>query len=699
MEHAVTTLRDGARKHLVGIAVLAALHVTTFARSLFRTPYGALYTYVPWDFDQGYHRLLVYVGDSLRHGIVPLWHPYVAGGTAFFINPQNQLWAPTTLVIGTLLGYTHDIAQYQDIFTILFGGVGTYVLAYSLFTSRRAAFIAALCYNFSSAVFSNAEHLDIVTAAALQPWLFWATERAVAGRRWAFPLLAFLVYWLITGGYPGMAGMELIWLAAWFVYLVLKTCTGRREQMTVLARGASACAAGLGLSAVLWIPVIAHRGEFTRGAPLTVDVALSTNGSLNFRNLWGILFHFLTVTGTGGADPDISMRGVYIGAIALPLVLLALLYSRIRYLPALAFAAGAGMLMSLGRQFFARLGLHVAVPVFNFSRFPSADSRSLMALALALLAGAGAALLEGQPELRRKLVAFTAGIIGFLLVGLLLLKLTFFADMPASQFNDRAMPWTTAEIIFAGGICIALWRLREPRQLLAALAVALALDVCTGVCANYFVVGTEITPAEYAQRQNEYRHTFDAELANVPRLATGTKYYDPNAAKAFTSKLFYLSDYPAFKLRRFDALIAGGFGPWMTTGKRVAALPRGSRPDSFAAMEPLLQAVPYTIELYHPNRVDYSVDLAKPSLLVLNEVYFPGWRASVDGIETPVQEVAGGLRALDVPAGRHTIRTYFRPTSFVVGASFSALSAIILAAWAWASLRRARREHALQPAH
>ena len=32
-------------------------------------------------------------------------------------------------------------------------------------------------------------------------------------------------------------------------------------------------------------------------------------------------------------------------------------------------------------------------------------------------------------------------------------------------------------------------------------------------------------------------------------------------------------------------------------------------------------------------------------LLVLSEVWYPGWRATVNGVETPVLNVNGGLRA------------------------------------------------------
>ena len=60
--------------------------------------------------------------------------------------------------------------------------------------------------------------------------------------------------------------------------------------------------------------------------------------------------------------------------------------------------------------------------------------------------------------------------------------------------------------------------------------------------------------------------------------------------------------------------------------------------------------------------------LTEPTTLVFNEMYFPGWKASIDrGPRVPMLEVAGGLRALRVEAGFHRIETRFSPGVFWVG--------------------------------
>ena len=61
------------------------------------------------------------------------------------------------------------------------------------------------------------------------------------------------------------------------------------------------------------------------------------------------------------------------------------------------------------------------------------------------------------------------------------------------------------------------------------------------------------------------------------------------------------------------------------------------------------------------------VDAPEPAFLVLSEVWYPGWRAIINGDAAPVLRVNGGLQGLLVPAGRSTVQLTFAPTSWRVG--------------------------------
>ena len=48
---------------------------------------------------------------------------------------------------------------------------------------------------------------------------------------------------------------------------------------------------------------------------------------------------------------------------------------------------------------------------------------------------------------------------------------------------------------------------------------------------------------------------------------------------------------------------------------------------------------------------------------------YPGWYATVDGAETDILRAYGGLSAVVVPEGDHTVRLVYNPLSYRVGAS------------------------------
>jgi len=60
---------------------------------------------------------------------------------------------------------------------------------------------------------------------------------------------------------------------------------------------------------------------------------------------------------------------------------------------------------------------------------------------------------------------------------------------------------------------------------------------------------------------------------------------------------------------------------------------------------------------YEPNRVDVRTKADAPSVLVLGENHYPGWRAYLGGRSVGVLRVNYGLRGVPVPAGEHEVRS------------------------------------------
>jgi len=62
------------------------------------------------------------------------------------------------------------------------------------------------------------------------------------------------------------------------------------------------------------------------------------------------------------------------------------------------------------------------------------------------------------------------------------------------------------------------------------------------------------------------------------------------------------------------------------------------------------------------NGLDLTVQSNGAGLLVLREMWAPGWRATVNGHPKPVLRAAGGLlRAVEVPQGTSQVKLIYRP--------------------------------------
>ncbi len=82
---------------------------------------------------------------------------------------------------------------------------------------------------------------------------------------------------------------------------------------------------------------------------------------------------------------------------------------------------------------------------------------------------------------------------------------------------------------------------------------------------------------------------------------------------------------------------------------------------------------------YAPNRLTYHTSTAAPALAVFSEVYFPwGWHATVDGTPVDIARVNYILRAINIPAGQHTVEMWFDPTSLKTTTTAATTAIIII---------------------
>jgi hypothetical protein len=98
-----------------------------------------------------------------------------------------------------------------------------------------------------------------------------------------------------------------------------------------------------------------------------------------------------------------------------------------------------------------------------------------------------------------------------------------------------------------------------------------------------------------------------------------------------------------------------------------------------------LQAVPsrpasVEFEAFDSNHIRLRVDTPADGYLVLSEVWYPGWRARVDGAPAPVLRANYAFRAVRLSPGEHRVELDFAPRSWRVGLVISGLTVLGLGA-------------------
>jgi hypothetical protein len=87
------------------------------------------------------------------------------------------------------------------------------------------------------------------------------------------------------------------------------------------------------------------------------------------------------------------------------------------------------------------------------------------------------------------------------------------------------------------------------------------------------------------------------------------------------------------------------------------------RPELIAADSAPPAAGTVTVTAYANNSVKLAVSAERDGLLVLHDLYYPGWEAKVDGVRVPVVKANILFRGVEVPAGSHVVEFEFRPFS------------------------------------
>jgi hypothetical protein len=691
----------------VHAAALVGLSVLIFAGVIFSADS------FPADFSGAYYTLPAYWIASLTAGEWPSWIPYVGMGMPLGAIPQSGILYPPFWIFPALhLPYTLKAASILQVLHVSAGAIGGYVLARRLFASPGVALVAATAYLVYGGFYVNAEHADIVRGFALLPWLCWALVlppdrlrmvragpcvwlSALAVPNLTLPAFTLL---LVTGAYPGqveaLAAIVPILVA---VQLIRNARDGQLFLGALLDAAVVVLLLGLGflLASAFLFPLAAAWDELTRtsGGVLPPSSLIY----LHPRDLYGL------VLSSNFVRPDLHRDiGMQLPLALFPFALFIRRRTAWLLLPFYAIAAFA-LVMSLDVLTQVSRAVIGVVPLLGYSRFPAGDYRTFFALAVLLTLAGG--LRDALATRRRGPRVAARYLLGLGGLGLVLAT----AFVPVSDVPTKALAgaqtvltWQIVPAIVLGfGLLLAGRHIVRPYLPIAAagLCVLSAWPVLADMRDDWQVHDAERWLLDDADMKlwDAGAWQVDRVFQQQPLVARPVR----NAIRKYPTEVSWNGYLKGEFLMRGDS--GGAVLParrvverqpelmaFMREASRLIALPcMGSGacangPDVHipvaSGMVSTLPGFAWQPVTHSRSSIQYHVVLPEPGVVIENELFSRGWRATIDGPASvqPVR-VNDALRGWVLPAGEYELDLVFEQPWFAVGVAVSVAAALVYA--------------------
>ncbi len=257
----------------------------------------------------------VLTGIDLAHGHLPLWNPYLFGGTPLLAGFNAGSAYPVTWLTAVLPIFTAWSLTLALVYDVAL--VGMYVFLRRQALTDTAATFGAVTFTFAGYMTGQLVHIDLIEGAAWLPWMLVAVHaltdgttpwpragdaRRAAGRAqrgWVALLAVSLGMSLLAGGAEAIIDSGVlvgIYLIGRLVTMGLFRRGHWPALVTSLAAVLVGLAGGVALGAAQWLPGLVFLSQSQRAA---ASYTYFTSGSLNNRLVTLLVSPFILGTNQG----------------------------------------------------------------------------------------------------------------------------------------------------------------------------------------------------------------------------------------------------------------------------------------------------------------------------------------------------------------------------------------------------------------
>lgn len=648
-----------------------------------------------------------YLGESIRLGILPFWNPYNFSGTPFLSHPNINIFYPANWLF-IILPLPWAFAFYFFIHLII-AGATMYFLARE-YTDRWGAVAGAIVFAFSgyfaARIYSG--HLEYIDTAAWVPLVFGMARRAILSPKKKNIVMAGTAMSLIFFSGNELFLLFTLEIIGLYIIYIFITHISFRNILTISA----ICILGLGLSAVEFIPRLQFIRLSLRSLGVSYGIASSGSFPLSLFRLFIQPFFYGKADSYSGPWPNLSEYTYYVGIVPIFLIFLLIFISivgkRVRKIKLLTVNKEVWFYLlvlipifiwiSLGNSISINLHewLWRLTPFYKSLRFPV---RHLFVVVFASSVVSGM-IIGGIKYRVIKVLLIAIMVVNLLYVDKQFIKLR---DLPTSTFDQKLIKVLQSDK--------DLYRLLPDYSVVSTVR----RDLDFGAATMYKI---QMTSDYNSMVLWKYYHFID--LLNKSPIPS-VDYYNVEIPPAnpwspiinFLNVKYILSDSSVDAIGREEVgkfkLVSEGdryklyqnleVSPRFFLVGDAALYPTEEKlENSFIYGEPDLQKSilfaksdlpdiaqfkldcinntfqPVQLVSYLVNRITLKTNADCNTFLSTSEVYYPGWKATIDGKETSVYRSNVTFRALYIPKGSHTIVFYYSPDIYYIGGVISILT-------------------------
>ncbi len=626
----------------------------------------SVYGFEMGDFVEQHVAMRTFVVAQLQKGRLPFWDPYTfAGEPAVADSLFSTFYPPSFWQIVFPPTWMYWVLQVEAFWHAGLAGMFTFLLVRRLTGSSQAGLISGLAFAISGYLTSYPMlQIIILQAATWLPAALWALDIGLEKRSTRYIVLAgvFLAWSILAGHFQTF--MYVAYTVA--AFLVWKVWRLRRRWHTVLSVGAILAVVGLGLSAAQWLPTL----QMLPYSPHAyVDYDYISNG-FQLWELWGLL-----------RPNEGTWSPLYVGFLTMLLAALALVRGARKDVWMWGGTAIVALNLSLGRYGFLFPLVYKWWP--GLSLFREQERWALVVVfSLVVLAGYGyVALVQRWPRARQ--VFWALLLLLFLDLwranGEVILEQVSpagpFAPSPAVRHVQQVSPphWRmSSEGLLPGGANAGLvFRIRDVVGSGPLYQEALDDFVNTVPEIRWW----QMLNIRHVLTRRRIEH---GGLLHI--LEEDGKHLYQTFIGARTAWIVHAYEIAPSRESAIEATARPDLDPFST----VILEPEGAKGASVLHAPPAAEEENIRLVVFEDTRVVFDVTLGQPGVLVISEIWYPGWNVYVNGERMASLRAYGLLRAVVLPAGTWRVEWRFEPVIMWLGLGISALSALgIIGTFAW----------------